>query len=129
MSIEVIRTARWGITSIKYVEEAIGLEGDNVTADRELSEKQWSSLFVVARVNRAEDLGSPRRQLHPRRVRMLRQSGRDRRCGTWSAADADSPVGPAEALGVELAYDPNDTSVEETSVAAGDGLLGGSEDL
>ena len=60
---------------------------------------------------------------------MLGQSGGDGRCGPRSAADADRPVGPAEPLGIELADDPHDVTVEQPPVAAGDGLLGGSEDL
>ncbi len=40
-------------------------------------------------------------------------------------AQSDRP----EALGVELADHPHDPTVEQPAVAAGDGLLGGSEDL
>ena len=56
---------------------------------------------------------------------MLRQSGGDGGRRPRSTADADRPVGPAEPLGIELADDPHHVSVEQPSVAAGDGLLGG----
>jgi hypothetical protein len=59
----------------------------------------------------------------------LRQSGGDSGCGPRSTADADGPVGPAEPLGIELTDDPQDTTFEQPPVAAGDGLLGGSEGL
>ena len=111
------------------MEQAVGLEGDDLTADRELAEQQRGSLLAIAGVNRAEDLGSPRGQLHPGGVRMLRQSGGDGGGGPRSTADADGPVGAAEPLGIELADDPHHTTVEQPPVAAGDGLLGRSEDL
>ena len=60
---------------------------------------------------------------------MLREFGGDGRCGPRSASDADGPVGLAEPLGVELADNAQDATVEQTPVATGDGLLGGSEDL
>jgi hypothetical protein len=60
---------------------------------------------------------------------MLREFGGDGRCGPRSATDADGPVVLAEPLGVELADDAHHVLVEQTAVAAGDGLLGGSEDL
>ena len=126
---EVVRTGGGDDPGGEQVEEAVGLEGDDLTADRELAEQQRGSLFAVAGVDGAEDLGSPRGQLHPGGVRMLRQSGGHGRRRPRSTADADGPVGPAEPLGVELADDPHDAAVEQAPVAAGDGLLGGSEDL
>ena len=60
---------------------------------------------------------------------MLGEFGGDGRGGPRSTTDADGPVVLAEPLGVELADDPHDVIVEETPVSAGDGLLGGSEDL
>ena len=60
---------------------------------------------------------------------MLGQSGGHGGGGPGSTADADGPIGPTEPLGVELADDPHDPTVEQPAVAAGDGLLGGSEDL
>ena len=59
---------------------------------------------------------------------MLRESGGDGRRGPRSATDADGPVSLAELLGVELADNTQDATVEQTPVAAGDGLLGGSQD-
>jgi len=55
---------------------------------------------------------------------MLREFGGDGRCGAWGATDADGPVGLPEPLGVELADDTQDVTVEQTPVATGDGLLG-----
>jgi hypothetical protein len=60
---------------------------------------------------------------------MLREFGGDGRCGPRSATDADGPVELAEPLGVELADNTKDATVEQTPVAPGDGRLGGSEDL
>ena len=60
---------------------------------------------------------------------MLRQSGGDSGRGARSTANTDGPVGPTETLGVELADDPHDVAVEQAPIAAGDGLLGGAEDL
>ena len=60
---------------------------------------------------------------------MLREFGGDGRRGPRSATDADGPVGLAEPLGVELADNTQDATVEQMPVATGDGLLGGSEDL
>ena len=111
------------------MEEAVRLDGDDLAADRELAEEQRGSLFHVAGVNRAEDLRAPRGQLHPGGVRMLRQSGGDGGRGPGSTADTDGPVRPTEPLGVELADDPHDMAVEQAPIAAGDGLLGGAEDL
>ena len=110
---EVVRTGRGRHPDGEQVEEAVGLEGDDLAADRELAEEQGGSLFHVAGVNRAEDLGSPGGQLHPGGVRMLRQSGGDGGCGPWSTADADGPVRPTEPLGVELADDPHHMAVEQ----------------
>src|ERR1700689_140206 len=60
---------------------------------------------------------------------MLCQSGGDGGCGTRSASDSDGPVGPAEPLGTERADNPPHVTAEKPPVAAGYGLLGGSEDL
>ena len=111
------------------MEEAVGLEGDDLPANRELAEQKRGSLFAVAGVNRAEDLGSPGGQLHPRCIGVFCQFGGDGRRGARSTTDADGPVGPAEPLGIELADDSYDTTVEQAPVTAGDGLLGGPEDL
>ncbi len=42
----------------EQVEEAVGLEGDDLTADRELAEQHRGPQLAVAGVNGAEDLGS-----------------------------------------------------------------------
>ena len=60
---------------------------------------------------------------------MLCQSGGDGGRGPWSTADADGPVRPTEALGVELTHDPHHMAVEQAPIAAGDGLLRGAQDL
>jgi hypothetical protein len=60
---------------------------------------------------------------------MLCEFGGDGRCGPRSAADADGPIRLAEPLRVELAHNTQGAIVEQTPVATGNGLLGGSEDL
>src|SRR5580658_234738 len=60
---------------------------------------------------------------------MVRELGGDGRGGPGSATDPDGPVGLAEPLGVELADHSQDSTVEQTPIATGDGLLGGSENL
>ena len=90
----------------EQVEQAVGLEGDDLTADRELAEQQRGSLFAIAGVNRAEDLGSPRGQLHPRGVRDAPPVWWRRSVPTPGHSGCGRPVGPAEPLGIELADDP-----------------------
>ena len=41
---EVVRTRRGGHSGGEQVEEAVGLEGDDLTADRELAEQQGGPL-------------------------------------------------------------------------------------
>ena len=60
---------------------------------------------------------------------MLCEFGGDGRCGPRSATDADRPVVLAEPLGIELANNTQDATVEQTPIATGDGRLGGPEDL
>ena len=56
---EVVRDW-WGRPSGgEQMEDAVGLEGRDVTVDGEPAEQQRGGLFAVAGVNRAEDLGLP----------------------------------------------------------------------
>ena len=96
---------------------------------QQLRNPVWLDVYKRQRVNHAEDLGSPRGQLHPGGIRLLRKFGGDRRCRTRPATDADDPVVLAEPLGIELAHYTKNAIVEQTPVATGNSRLGGSEDL
>ena len=105
------------------------MEAHDLTAYGELAEQEGGRLVSVPGVDRAEDLGPPGYQLQPGGVFVLGELGRNARSRAGSASEADGPVGLAEPLGIELADHPNDPTIEQPSVPAGDRLFGGPEDF
>ena len=78
---------------------------------------------------RAQHLGVTGKQLHPGRVRALREGFRDRHPGTGNAAQPQEPAAVAGSLGVLDADDAQRARRPQPPVAAGDGLVGHAEDL